>query len=482
MPVNTDRLIGSTIAGKYRLDRLIARGAFGYVFAAEQLYLGRTVMLKIAFSPDPEFTERFRKEQAALAQLKSAHIAQFFDSGTLDDGSAFLVTEFVDGTSLDHILKQRGTLSLDEALEICEQVAEALDEAHRMHILHRDLKPANVMITTDGRAILVDFGVAGALDLDTGATQFGQVFGTPNYMAPEQVLGDSQTPATDVYALGVLLYQMLTGESLYKADNIAVLAAKIVTEDAHLPSGELPAPVTAFLRRCLAKNHTTRPADGSAALMLIRKLRATVSSDDMRTVIARAPSIDASAGATAPALYSQHPWSLAAGIAIVILGLTVGVVLILGRSSYQLQTAALGLTLILAGAIFGAMLHHALSRKQHALSIEAGNVLGGAKTRDVLNKTLAIEVNELIEKVHRLDERIMARTVALMLHEYQSAEQAGDRHNALLKSADLLERLIDRMTPWYVRYEKLLVFFVTATGLVSGLLSLGRSLSIFGTG
>jgi hypothetical protein len=142
------------------------------------------------------------------------------------------------------------------------------------------------------------------------------------------------------------------------------------------------------------------------------------------------------------------------------------------QMSFDVQRMSIGALIIAATVTLGVLLHHWLARRRIALQDTAGAILTGSRRRRQLTETLALEVDSLIEQMRQLDKRIMARTVALMLHEYQSARTADDRRNALLKSVELLEKLTSHMTPWYVRYEKLLVFFVTGVGLVSGILSM----------
>src|SRR6478609_8176325 len=204
---------GFVLGGRYTLSTHIASGGMADVWAGRDQVLRRDVAVKV-MRPDVEheklFSLRFRDEAVHSAGLLHANIATVFDYGE-DDGLAYLVVELVDGQPLSAMLRERGPLPHAEARSIMGQAALALGVAHQARVVHRDVKPANIMIRRDGLVKLTDFGIARALDA-SGHTLHGELLGTPNYMSPEQVLGQAATGASDLYALGVVAHEMLSGQ------------------------------------------------------------------------------------------------------------------------------------------------------------------------------------------------------------------------------------------------------------------------------
>jgi|GEM_PF-1033817 len=210
-------ILGRTIEGKYRLIERLGAGGMGAVYRAQRLLIGDEVAVKILHAEhvaQPESFERFRREAQAAARLKHANAVSIYDFGVTTDGLVYLVMELVEGQSLRQIIKQQGPLTPTAAAEI-SQVCPALEEAHRQQIVHRDLKPDNIIVssTFNGlRTKVLDFGIAKLRDLTAGnLTQTGSVMGTPHYMSPEQCLGEELDNRSDIYSLGVVLYEMLAG-------------------------------------------------------------------------------------------------------------------------------------------------------------------------------------------------------------------------------------------------------------------------------
>ena len=208
-----------TLSDRYRLQRLIATGGMGQVWEAIDTRLGRQVavkVLKAEFSSDPEFVERFRAEARTVAMLNHPGIASVYDYGETElDGegrTAYLVMELVNGEPLNSVLKRTGRLSLRHALDMLEQTGRALQVAHTAGLVHRDVKPGNILITPTGQVKLTDFGIAKAVDA-APVTQTGMVMGTAQYIAPEQALGRDATAASDVYSLGVVGYESVSGRA-----------------------------------------------------------------------------------------------------------------------------------------------------------------------------------------------------------------------------------------------------------------------------
>src|SRR5258705_8694197 len=211
-------LIGQTIEGKYRIDGKLGAGGMGTVYRATRLLIGDEVAIKILHAEhvaQPQSFERFRREAQAAARLKHPNAVSIYDFGVTSDGLVYLVMELVNGQSLRQIIKQQGPLTPSAAAEVISQVCAALDEAHRQQIVHRDLKPDNIIVNptlTGLRTKVLDFGIAKLRDQTAGnLTQTGSVMGTPHYMSPEQCLGEELDSRSDIYSLGVVLYEMLAG-------------------------------------------------------------------------------------------------------------------------------------------------------------------------------------------------------------------------------------------------------------------------------
>ncbi len=271
-PAPSDRTIARPIGGRYRITGLVASGGMGEVYAARDTVLERTVALKVLrgnLGGDADFVERFRREAQAAARLSHSAIVQVFDWGR-DDGEAYMAMEFVDGQNLREILSARGRLDVATASRITWQVCEALEHAHKAGIVHRDIKPENILVTADGRVKVADFGLARAL-AESRATQAGMVLGTAAYLAPEQVQGQDVDHRADLYALGIVLFEMLTGKAPFVADTPAAVAYRRVNEDVPPPSlqahGVLPA-LDAVVKKASARDpgdrYTTAAAMASA--------------------------------------------------------------------------------------------------------------------------------------------------------------------------------------------------------------------------
>ncbi len=210
---------GRLLTGRYRLDQLIARGGMATVWLSRDELLGRRVAVKTLhpeLAHDDALRGRFRQEAVAAAGLSHPNIVATYDTGE-DDGIAFIVMELVEGESLRQLLDRRRVLDPPEACSIAHQVAAALDHAHRMGIVHRDIKPANVLVPREGAVKVTDFGIAKAAG-GGDFTRTGTVVGTARYLSPEQVQGQTADARTDVYALGLVLYEMLAGRPAYSGD------------------------------------------------------------------------------------------------------------------------------------------------------------------------------------------------------------------------------------------------------------------------
>ena len=254
-------MVGELIVGRYELEELVGSGGMSNVFRAHDRLLERTVALKILheqYTRDEDYVERFRREARAVAQLTHPNIVTVIDRGE-QDGRQFIVFEYVDGENLKD-LSARGPLEVHEAIQLALQVAHALSFAHDRGLVHRDVKPQNVLLNDDGQAKVTDFGIARSLDVH-GVTQTGTVLGTSDYIAPEQARGQRVDPKTDIYSLGAVLYELLTGEVPFAGDNFVAVAMRHVSEPPpsvleHRP--DCPLRLDLAIRRAMAKDPAER--------------------------------------------------------------------------------------------------------------------------------------------------------------------------------------------------------------------------------
>ena len=268
-------MVGETIAGRFELEELVGTGGMSSVYRARDALLERRVALKILHDyhgADEETIERFRREARAAAQLSHPNIVTVIDRGE-DEGRQYIVFEYVEGETLKDVIERTGPLPVRRALELAIETGEGLAFAHRHGLVHRDVKPQNVLLNGDGAAKVTDFGIARSLDVEHGVTQTGAVLGTSEYIAPEQASGRPVSPQTDVYSLGVVLYELLTGEVPFPGENFVAVAMRHVHEPP--PSvlerrPDTPLRVAAAVERALEKD----PADRFASMdELVAELR-----------------------------------------------------------------------------------------------------------------------------------------------------------------------------------------------------------------
>lgn len=263
-PITAGRVLG----GRYRLVRELARGGMGTVWVAEDPLLARTVAVKVldpALATDDAVRLRFRREAVAAAAVSHPNIVATYDTGD-DDGTAYIVMELVEGRTLREVIDQLGPLPVPLACDVAGQIADALAAAHARGVVHRDVKPGNVLVQADGRVKVTDFGIAKAAD-DAELTRAGMVIGTARYLAPEQVDGTDVDDRADVYALGLVLYEMLAGRPPFAADSdVATALARLTGGPPPLVEVRpgVPDALAEIVSRALARNPDDRfPSAGA---------------------------------------------------------------------------------------------------------------------------------------------------------------------------------------------------------------------------
>ena len=257
-------LTGTVLSGRYRLESKLGSGGMSTVYLARDETLERWVAAKVLhreISDQPDQIERFRREARAVAQVSHPNVVAVIDAGE-DGGRPYIVFEYVDGETLKQRIDRLGRLPLDEAAAYAIEVGRGLAAAHARRLVHRDVKPQNVLIDSEGRAKVTDFGIARELEQD-GLTKTGRVLGTTDYVSPEQAMGKGVDARSDIYSLGILLYEMLTGEVPFQADNLVGVAMKHVNEqDARRPE--------AAPRRLLGARGSGRARDREEARQALR--------------------------------------------------------------------------------------------------------------------------------------------------------------------------------------------------------------------
>ena len=358
------------LSDRYELHQLIAAGGMGQVWRGLDIALHRPVAVKVLrseYTGDPTFLARFRAEAQHAASLSHPNIAAVFDYGEeiAQDGTgetlAYLVMELVEGEPLSTLVRREGPLSTEATLSLLRQTAFGLGEAHKAGLVHRDVKPGNILVRPDGSVKITDFGIAWSAR-SVALTRTGQVIGTPQYLSPEQAEGRPTTPASDVYALGLIGYECLSGHPAFDGDNAVTIALKQVQQDPAPLPGELPAGVRGLISRALLKDPAARPADGAAFVTAV---------DD---VLAGRPLAEAPATVAVPlAATGEMPRARPSGTRDVRSGAMASraVRSPATRTRNRVATVLLPLLALLAGAGIAAALLQALADPQPASSASA---------------------------------------------------------------------------------------------------------------
>jgi eukaryotic-like serine/threonine-protein kinase len=293
-------LLGTTLNGRYLLEARIGSGGMSTVYRALDTTLQRQVAIKLMnreITTDSDQLERFRREARAVAQLSHPHIVGVIDAGE-DDGRPYIVFEYIEGETLKDRIRRLGRLPIAEAVAYAIEIARALGAAHARHIVHRDVKPQNVLIDEEGRAKVTDFGIARMRD-EEGLTADGRVLGTTDYVSPEQALGQAVTGQSDLYSLGIVLYEMLTGEVPFKGESQVAVAMKHVREqlpDVQRKRPEISAALAAVIDTATTKHVEDRYGDDAELIadledvLAIEAARAGSASGEVTSVLRTLPS------------------------------------------------------------------------------------------------------------------------------------------------------------------------------------------------
>ena len=294
------------LAGRYELISLVAGGGMGQVWRGRDVLLDRPVAVKVLrdeLAADAAFRSRFRAEAQHAAALTHPHIAAVFDYGEVRPPSAataplaYLVMELVEGESLAAVVARTPVLGVERTLDVVRQAADGLAAAHDAGVVHRDVKPANLLLRTDGVVKITDFGIARSVS-SVPLTATGQVLGTAHYLSPEQAEGKPSTPASDVYALGVVAYECLTGRRVFDGENPVQIAVKHIREQPAPLDTDVPAAVRALVERAMAKDPAARFPDGAALREAVDRLRAAAPTGPVG--LPATAVLPAVAGSTAP--------------------------------------------------------------------------------------------------------------------------------------------------------------------------------------
>jgi serine/threonine-protein kinase len=318
--------IGEVLDGKYRLDAFLSQGGMGAVYKATHVMLGRTVAVKLInpeYVTSTEAVRRFQREARAATSLNHPNIVSVFDLGQTPEGTLYIAMEFVNGPSLKSLIMSGGPVAPLRIIALLRQVANALAVAHRNNIVHRDLKPQNMMLTRsdDGREIvkLVDFGIAKTFDDATQLTTAGSAMGTPQYMSPEQAAGQPVDGRSDLYSLGVVMYEMLSGDVPFNDKSLTAIIIKHMKEipqppSVRNPAVKIPAPLEAAALRCLEKDPANRFQTAEEFVAALESAAAVIqgAAAAMQSTIAAGQRTIPADRATIPAKQATIPTSLPA--------------------------------------------------------------------------------------------------------------------------------------------------------------------------
>ena len=354
--VEQDAYVGKVIDGRYLVEDVLGKGGMGVVYRGRHKLIDKRVAIKVLrgeMARNKELTDRFLQEARAASAIGNPHIIDISDFGVLPDGSAYFAMEFLDGPSLTKVMEQSRPLPVSRIVHLAKQMAQGLSAAHAAGIVHRDLKPDNVMLVTRGTekdfVKILDFGIAKVTGETNRLTQAGSVFGTPHYMSPEQAAGAGMTHATDIYSLGVMLYELAAGKVPFDAENfMGILTMHMykapVPMRALVPAPqEIPAGLDAIVLKCLSKKPEHRYATMDALVADLEKFEKGTMPDAVNEMMARSGGFNVPTDyfrpgsmpppvPATPSPRGRTKWPLIAGLAGVVTAVAI-VVVILAKSA-----------------------------------------------------------------------------------------------------------------------------------------------------
>lgn len=480
--------IGDLLDGKYLILRILGQGSFSTVYLAKSIARGNEHAIKVYESLSKSSLSVLGREIQALTSLRHLHIVNLFEYGVNPDtGGAYLVSEYINGASLDQILEGK-RLELRQALEIGISVAKALIEIHSHRIIHRDVKPSNILVPKKGGkfefhlAKLSDFGISSALLPDVQTTMPGELFGTPYFMAPEQMSADAQSTASDIYSFGAVLFEAVTSERLFQEETLHELfKAKSSKKD--IENYYLPKKLENFISNCIEFDPSKRPTAkeaftflenfvhamdlGSSDVQILRKRSRRTKRGSSRTkikpVFNEKIDILVNTQNERPGLTAFFPL---VGIA------TATLFLLFFGIAYPILSLFAGLIYGICGIFLGLFARSWIKSRKNYIdnaSIKL-NVVG--KSRDLLTESLAIQIDDYFKVISQPGDRLMLTSLAIMINEFKEAKENKDRQEALMKAVTIIEKLSVRVSPWYIKNEKLLTVAVMLVGIVSALVTI----------
>lgn len=475
------KLSAGDVIDNYILEQLIAKGAYSEVFLARHKVLQVDVIIKIYDEDKIEIPNIFTREIRAIRLIDHPNIVRFYDAGLVSN-RPYIITEYIKGLPLNQIL-EREDLSLQAVLEIALNIANALKFIHDQNILHLDLKPNNILIPfREGtfrfsQLKIVDFGTSTIMPSKRGEyeTEKGGIYGTPFYMSPEQFSAETQfTTASDVYSLGVLLYEMIYGRRPFEANTLAeVIREKTSGKEIYFPKDiKIPRRLKDLLSRML-EFLVRRRANIDEVIEELHYLM-DHSTPGVFKRFKKRPKIKNVGESSLEKLGCANliSYPLAKTGCLILSLILLASLSFFGYSAGDANAVFWGITagiiLIILGIIIGFVFRRWIKNRKTEIEENAQELLFGSKSREMLTETLAVQVDALISKINRIDDQILGTSLAIMVKEYEQAKETPHRHAALMNVVQLLEKLVSRLSPWYVRHEKLVALMVAMIGILSG--------------